>query len=124
MSSGRVIGFVTIGAAGFVVQMGLAATLLALGLTPALATLLAIEAAIVSNHAWHRRWAWQDRAGSQPWPLTLMRAHLGNGGTSLLVGMGTVLVGISFFGEPRTATQVVSIALIVVGLLGLKLAAS
>jgi len=38
--------------------------------------------------------------------------------------VGTVLVGISFFGEPRTATQVVSIALIVVGLLGLKLAAS
>ena len=109
MSSGRVIGFVTIGAAGFVVQMGLAATLLALGLTPALATLLAIEAAIVSNHAWHRRWAWQDRAGSQPWPLTLMRAHLGNGGTSLLVGMGTVLVLAGHV--PALAAQMIAVAL-------------
>jgi quaternary ammonium compound-resistance protein SugE len=38
--------------------------------------------------------------------------------------VGTVFVGISFFGEPRTAVQLGSIAFIVVGLIGLKLAAS
>ena len=38
--------------------------------------------------------------------------------------VGTVLMGIFFFGEPRTATQMASVAFIVVGLIGLKLAAS
>jgi quaternary ammonium compound-resistance protein SugE len=38
--------------------------------------------------------------------------------------VGTVLVGIFCFGEPRTATQMASVAFIVVGLIGLKLAAS
>ena len=38
--------------------------------------------------------------------------------------VGTVLVGICFFDEPRTAVQLASIAFIIVGLVGLKLAAS
>jgi putative flippase GtrA len=86
----RVSRFVVIGAVGFTVQMAVGAALLAAGLTPVLATLLAIEAAIVTNHVWHRRWAWRDRAHAQAWPATLLRAHVGAGGTSLVVGVGTV----------------------------------
>ncbi len=86
----RVSRFVAIGGLGFAVQMGVAAALLAVGLTPLAATILAIEAAILHNHAWHRRWAWRDRAGAMPWPLTLTRAHAGAGGTSLVVGTATV----------------------------------
>lgn len=83
--------FVVVGAIGFGVQMTVGAMLLAAGLTPVLATLIAIEAAILSNHEWHRRWAWRDRAGTAPWRVTLLRAHLGAGGTSLLVGMAVVM---------------------------------
>lgn len=76
---------------GFAVQMTVGAVLLAAGLWPVVATVVAIEAAIVTNHAWHRRWAWRDRAGARPWSETLLRAHLGAGGTSLLVGVGVVM---------------------------------
>lgn len=90
MTRRRVSRFVVVGAAGFVVQMTVAALLLRAGMMPVVATLLAIEAAIVSNHAWHRRWAWRERTHDQPWRLTLLRAHLGAGGTSLVVGTGVV----------------------------------
>jgi putative flippase GtrA len=82
--------FVAVGAAGFIVQMAVAAAMLQAGLPPVVATVLAIEAAIVNNHAWHRRWAWQDRSGSHRWTQTLLRAHVGAGATSLVVGAGTV----------------------------------
>ncbi len=37
---------------------------------------------------------------------------------------GTALIGLFFFGEPRDIGRIVSIALIVAGILGLKLSAS
>ena len=86
----RVSRFVAIGGLGFAVQMGVAAALLAAGSPPLVATLIAIEAAIVHNHAWHRRWAWRDRVDALPWLVTLTRAHAGAGGTSLVVGATTV----------------------------------
>jgi quaternary ammonium compound-resistance protein SugE len=38
--------------------------------------------------------------------------------------VGTVVTGIIFFGEPRNPAQLISIALIIVGLIGLKLSAA
>ncbi len=86
----RLSQFVVVGVLGFAVQMAAATMLLAAGLSPLLATALAIEAAIVHNHAWHRRWAWRDRIVDHTWPRTLWRAHLGAGGASLAMGMLTV----------------------------------
>ena len=86
----RVARHATVASLGFVVQMLMAAALLLLGISPVLATLLAIEAAIVHNHAWHRCWAWRDRAAAKKWPLTLAQAHAGAGGTSLVAGALTV----------------------------------
>ena len=90
MTARRVSNFVVIGMAGFVVQMAAAAALLVAGVPAVVATVLAIEAAIVSNHVWYRRWAWRDRADHQAWHATLLRAHLGAGGTSLVIGAGAV----------------------------------
>jgi len=90
MTARRVSTFVAVGAAGFIVQMSAAAVLLQAGIAPVVATMLAIEAAIVSNHVWHRQWAWRDRVDGRSWLATLWRAHLGAGGTSLVVGIGTV----------------------------------
>lgn len=86
----RMSRFMLIGALGFVVQMVMATLLLAVGMAPVPATVLAIEAAIVSNHAWHRRWAWRDRVAALPWTVTLLRAHFGAGGTSLVIGVAVV----------------------------------
>jgi putative flippase GtrA len=104
----RASRFVAIGALGFVVQMGVATALLASGVAPLLATWLAIEAAIVNNHALHRTWAWKDRAGTIPWPRSLWRAHLGAGGTSIVVGLGVVaaLSGV----VPPIVAQVIAVA--------------
>lgn len=105
----RMSRFLLIGAIGVLVQMLVAATLLAAGLMPVLATLLAIEAAIVSNHAWHRRWAWRDRAAAAPWSVTLLRAHVGAGGTSIVVGVAVVA---AFAGRvPPLLAQLIAVAL-------------
>ncbi|HTV02948.1 MAG TPA: GtrA family protein [Luteitalea sp.] len=90
--SSRLSRFVIVGLGGFLVQMGTAASLLGLGLAPVLATLVAIEAAIVHNHAWHRRWGWRERAALLPWWQTLLRAHAGVGASSLAIGVGMVAV--------------------------------
>lgn len=89
-SQARITRFMLIGALGFVVQMAVASALLAAGMSPVPAAVLAIEAAIVSNHVWHRRWAWRDRVTAAPWSVTLLRAHLGAGGTSLVIGVAVV----------------------------------
>lgn len=108
MTSGRISRFVAVGAAGFAVQMTVAAALLHAGVRPVVATVVAIEAAIVSNHAWHRRWSWRDRTHRHRWPWTLLRAHLGAGATSLVVGAGTVA---ALSGRvPPLAAQVVAVA--------------
>jgi putative flippase GtrA len=88
--TGRASRFVAVGGLGFGVQMLAASVLLLSGAPPLVATLLAIETAIVHNHFWHRRWAWRDRADTLPWPVTLLRTHVGSGGTSLLVGVAVV----------------------------------
>ncbi|MCC6161725.1 MAG: GtrA family protein [Acidobacteria bacterium] len=90
--TGRATRFVAVGTVGFFLQMAAAAILLCFGVRPVLATVLAIEAAILSNHAMHRRWTWRDRSTRRPWTTTLRRAHVGAGATSLIVGAGTVLL--------------------------------
>ncbi|BCS31948.1 hypothetical protein TBR22_A11520 [Luteitalea sp. TBR-22] len=108
-STTRLSRFVAVGGLGFAVQMTAATLLLASGVAPLLATLLAIEAAIIHNHAWHRRWAWKDRASSVAWITSFTRAHLGAGGTSLVVGVGTV-AALSNVLSP-IAAQVVAVGL-------------
>ena len=109
MTTTRLSRFVVVGALGFVVQMVAAMALLASGAAPLLATAVAIEAAIVHNHAWHRRWAWRDRTPAHSWPATLWRAHLGAGATSLVVGVGTVALLHRHVGA--IAAQVVAVVL-------------
>ena len=106
--AGRISRFMLIGVLGFIVQMLVATALLTAGLQPVLATVLAIEAAIVNNHVWHRRWAWRGRAAA-PWPVTLLRAHVGAGGASLVVG-GLVVAGLTGRVPPLLA-QVIAVAI-------------
>lgn len=70
--------FNAVGALGAVVQLAALGLLRGwLGLDLATATALAVEAAILHNYFWHRRWTWPDRRGS------LLRFHLTNGAISL-----------------------------------------
>ena len=87
----RWLAFNAVGAAGIVVQL----TVLALatrvaGLSVPLATLLAVESAVLHNFFWHQRWTWRDRpaAGPREVAVRLGRFHAVNGLVSVAGNVG------------------------------------
>jgi putative flippase GtrA len=57
------VRFALAGTGGFIVQVGTLAVLTSiLGVNYLVATLIAVEAAILSNFVWHHRWTFKDRA--------------------------------------------------------------
>lgn len=86
----RIPAFIAIGAIGFAVQMGVLLWLSAWHWPYQIATLFAVEAAILHNFAWHERWTWSDRQEKEAGTMQrLLRFHLGTGLTSLV---GNVVV--------------------------------
>ena len=82
----RFFRFNVVGAIGIAVQLGTLELLRRAGVDYLLATVLAVEAAVVHNFIWHERYTWRDRAGALPseWLARLVRFHLTNGAVSLL----------------------------------------
>ena len=76
MGARRWLRFYAVGAAGVVVQFGVFAVV-ALLLEPhyLVATAIAVEAAVLHNFFWHRRWTWADR-GDAGALRQLVRFHL------------------------------------------------
>lgn len=76
-----------VGAMGFVLQLSvLAIAVRVFHLPYLLATLIAVEAAILHNFVWHERYTWLDRA-SQTFAMRLRRLaffHAANGLVSLI----------------------------------------
>ena len=70
--TGRVPAFVTVGAIGFLLQLGsLAFLTMVVGWPYGPATAIAVQLAVMHNFLWHERWTWRDRtiprlAGPQP----------------------------------------------------------
>ena len=82
----RWLKFNAVGLLGMLVQLGsLGFFVHILGLHYLLATALAVEAAVLHNFFWHRRWTWADRQGPGMLPLgtILLRFNLTNGMVSL-----------------------------------------
>lgn len=81
-----------IGVAGFGVQLGVVALLTAVfAATPPVATVIAVEAAILHNFFWHERWTWADRPSTRGGRLArLARFHSANGLVSILGNIGIV----------------------------------
>jgi putative flippase GtrA len=74
--------FNLVGAGGIAVQTVVLGLLVRLGVHYLIATIIAVEAAILHNFVWHTRWTWADRRGvSIGKPLA--RFHLLNGCVSL-----------------------------------------
>ena len=80
----RWLKFNAVGAMGIVVQIAaLAICKSLLHLDYLVATVLAVEAAVLHNFVWHERWTWKQRAG--PGRLgRLARFHLSNGAVSIV----------------------------------------
>jgi putative flippase GtrA len=94
----RAIRFYTVGAIGIGVQLAVLALLAGLlQIHYLLATLLAVEVAILHNFGWHERWTWADRTRLVPEGMAwrLVRFNVTTGAVSLLgnVGIMWLLVG-------------------------------
>jgi putative flippase GtrA len=88
----RLVKFAAVGASGVVVQAAALAVLLRVAPTHYLVdTAVAVEAAILHNFVWHRRWTWADRRETDL-ALELLRFNLTNGATSLAGNLILMLI--------------------------------
>jgi putative flippase GtrA len=80
----RFAKFSVVGAGGVIVQTLVLALLLRVaGVHYLMATALAVEASVLHNFVWHRRWTWADRPATSA-SLTLLRFNATNGVMSLI----------------------------------------
>jgi putative flippase GtrA len=86
--------FALVGVIGIVVQLAALQVLTAIGVSYLWATGLAVEAAVLNNFIWHRKFTWSDRSGSDG--ARLLRFHLSNGTISIL---GSLLLMRWFVGQ-------------------------
>jgi putative flippase GtrA len=89
----RWLVFNSVGVLGFGVQLGVLSALLAwTNWHYALATALAVEAAVLHNFVWHQRCTWRDRevSGTTSVFARLWRFHLLNGAISLIGNVAIV----------------------------------
>ena len=78
--------FNTVGLAGFAVQLAVLAILKSiLGVNYLIATVIAVETAVIHNFIWHERWTWAHRmSGVGGAFVRLLRFNAGNGLVSLV----------------------------------------
>jgi len=110
----RVMKFSAVGAMGILVQVAVLAALTHVHLHYLVATVCAVEAAVLHNFCWHRRFIWKDR-GVGRISSQLARFHVSNAAISLVGNLAfmRVLVG-AFRMQPITA-NLVAIAVCAVG---------
>lgn len=109
--SRRLFKFSAVGAGGVIVQAATLAVLLRLtGVHYLAATALAVEAAILHNFAWHRRWTWAERPASGM-ILMLLKFNATNGAVSLI---GNLILMLLLVGALNLNPQVANLITIVV----------
>jgi putative flippase GtrA len=102
--------FSAVGLMGIGVQLVALAILTRCGLHYLWATALAVEAALLHNYAWHRRWTWAER------PVTphaearrLLRFHLANGLVSVLSNLLWMCLLAGVWGMPAVPANLLAI---------------
>jgi putative flippase GtrA len=108
----RWLRFNTVGAAGFVVQLGGLWLLVELGdMSYVLATLVATELAVVHNFVWHVRWTWMERdATSARIFWRFVRFNLSNGAVSLVGNASLVALLTGWMSVPYLPANLAGIA--------------
>jgi len=110
----RWLKFNLVGAGGFAVQTGALYLLThsALHLHYLLATVIAVELAVLNNFAWHQRWTWSDRpclTAVGTW-RRLGKFNLTNGLVSILGNMILMTAFVGWFGLPVGRSNLLSVA--------------
>jgi putative flippase GtrA len=103
--------FSAVGATGILVQTATLAVLLRLaGLHYLIATALAVEASILHNFIWHRKWTWADRPQANI-ALMLVRFNLTSGAMSLAGNLLLMFVLVEQARVPALAANMITIAI-------------
>ena len=101
------VRFNLVGVAGFAVQLGTLSALYAAGMPVALATGLAVEAAILHNFMWHERWTWAGQVtGTRA--QRLARFHVSNGLISI-AGNALLTTGLVQAGAPLVLANLAAV---------------
>lgn len=100
--------FNLVGAIGVGVQLGTLALLTAVGIHYLLATVLAVEAAVLHNLVWHQNFTWSDREGGIL--VRLARFHATNGAISILGNLALMRLLVGGLGMPPVPANLMSIA--------------
>jgi putative flippase GtrA len=98
------VRFNAVGTIGFLVQVGTLIALDRVGVPLALGTVIAVEAAILHNFAWHERWTWAGMANGTR-RGRLARFHVSNGLISI-AGNVLIIGALAAAGTPVVAASV------------------
>jgi len=108
----RFLKFNGVGAIGFVLQLGVLAVLVRLGVHYLAATALAVELAVLHNFAWHERWTWRDRVtGAGGTAGRLWRFHAANGLISLAGNLLLMRLLVGLAGMPPIPANLLAVLL-------------
>jgi putative flippase GtrA len=107
----RFAKFSAVGAGGVLVQTVTLGVLLRVGGMHYLpATALAVEASVLNNFVWHRRWTWADRESSRA-ALALLRFNATNGAMSLIGNLALMFILVSVFKLNPYASNLITIGI-------------
>ena len=112
----RVAIFTLVGVMGYGVQTAVLWLLVGrLGMAVVPATLVATEAAVLHNFAWHLHWTWADRpAGPGAAVARLLRFNVSNGGFSLAGGAAIMALLVHALGVHYLAANLVAVLVIAI----------
>ena len=103
--------FSAVGATGILVQTATLAALLRLaGLHYLVATALAVEASVIHNFIWHRKWTWADRPQSNA-ALMLVRFNLTSGAMSIAGNLLLMFILVEQARVPALVANMITIAI-------------
>lgn len=103
--------FNVVGLVGILVQLAALAFVVGVArLHYLLATVVAVETAVLHNFVWHRRWTWSDRR-QENWVSLLVRFNLTNGAVSILGNLLFMWLLVGVAGMNPFAANLVTIAL-------------
>ena len=106
----RFLRFNGVGIIGFVLQLLVLSLLVRGGMHYLVATVLAVEAAVLHNFLWHERWTWRDRPVSGRARLArLGRFHLLNGLVSIVGNLVLMRLLVGEAGMPPLAANLISV---------------
>jgi putative flippase GtrA len=107
----RFVRFALAGTAGLLVQIATLVVLTSLlNVNYLVATLVAVEAAILSNFVWHQQWTFRDRSGS--WLERLIQFNALTAITSIVGGVFFTAVLVELLALPPILANVVSVMIL------------